>query len=329
MSDVRPIARAGSAAARPASIGVARSISVAAWVWVLVVAYGELLPLEFAPAASGGRVFAREGIGWSGADPADVLTNIAIFVPVGLLLTMHFARGARSWFGPTISALVCGGALATLLEMAQAHLPVRVSSAGDVLNNVLGLGFGAMIAPLVHARGGAWRDALALRVAVCPQHVLWCGAGAALLGVVLWQALDLVPRFSGGAASLAAAFGGADAPLRWRPPFVAAFFRPVQLAVIDLVVVFGQFALITVGAWLSLGDRDTRLRRIAVSSGVVAWAALLAVCAAPEQGGCVDLTGVAIAATAGPLTIITIHFWGELGRRGRGILAATHSVHST
>ncbi len=471
MSEVRPFTRTGTAAAANAPIDVARSVSLAAWLCVFAVVYGALVPFEFAPAPSAGPGHALERIGWSGADPADVLTNILLFIPIGLLLTLHFARGARNWLAPTFTALTCGAAVAILLEIVQTHLPMRVSSAADVLNNALGLGLGAITAPLLHRRTIAWRDALALRVAVCPHHVLWCAALAAtvlaalapfdlipaphritarvvaaqgwpffgsppaeppnaiellrtvlcqsgwaaalallcfragreralnrfgaaaftlrrlvplfvlleaaqllsvhhtfealdaslavcgivagiglaatldarrglgdstifpslyprglflavLIGIVLFQMLGLLTPLAGGSAPAPTSPDAGEMARTWQLPFIAVFYRPIHLAVVELALEFARFALVAVAAWFVWSPRDSRFHRITLTGCVVGWSVLLTLGDSLAHVGAVDLTLPAIAAAAAPLSLLAIRNWADLRRRGCELLAA-------
>lgn len=86
--------------------------------------------------ASGGR------LDWG---QTEVLANIALFVPAGLLLTVVLSR---AW----AAAVLCVAASAAI-ELAQQHfLPSRVASLADVEHNGLGGVLGALVGwPIAHA----------------------------------------------------------------------------------------------------------------------------------------------------------------------------------
>lgn|GEM_PF-2540969 len=76
--------------------------------------------------------------------------NIALFVPLGVLLPSALARPAstatRGLEGATLFGTVClGAAISVLIELAQQVIPGRVSSPADVLANTLGTLLGVLI----------------------------------------------------------------------------------------------------------------------------------------------------------------------------------------
>jgi len=74
----------------------------------------------------------------------EVLANVAMFVPLALLLT--FVLGARRWW---IAVALCV-ALSVGVELAQlALLPGRVASARDVVANGVGALFGVGLAAAI------------------------------------------------------------------------------------------------------------------------------------------------------------------------------------
>ena len=83
------------------------------------------------------------------AVPAQVLIglagNVAVFVPLGATLTL--ALRDRTIPRSLIWATLLGSGLSLTIEVAQAALPSRVASAGDLALNTLGttLGAGAIV----------------------------------------------------------------------------------------------------------------------------------------------------------------------------------------
>jgi len=65
---------------------------------------------------------------------ADVLRNVALYLPLGVALALRGAGTRLSW--------LCGFGLAAGIEIAQLAIPGRASSPDDVLANALGAGLG-------------------------------------------------------------------------------------------------------------------------------------------------------------------------------------------
>ena len=75
----------------------------------------------------------------------EVLANIAMLVPVALLLT--FALGARRWW---VAVAMCVAA-SVGVELVQSVMPGRVSSVLDIVANGLGAVIGALVAVGIEA----------------------------------------------------------------------------------------------------------------------------------------------------------------------------------
>lgn len=75
----------------------------------------------------------------------DVNTNIAGYMPLGLLLALVWLRGPwRLWAVPL--AVLCGGLLSLSMEFLQIYLPRRVPSNMDLSLNIAGTLLGALLA---------------------------------------------------------------------------------------------------------------------------------------------------------------------------------------
>jgi VanZ family protein len=113
---------------------------------VLVTAVITLAPFRFARPA----VFT---LSWL-ADPADVVANVLLFLPLGFL----FRVSAPGSVGH-VRTVVAGCLVSVTFEAAQLFLPGRFASPVDVMSNTLGAGLGS----LVHARIAAHLDGRLVR----------------------------------------------------------------------------------------------------------------------------------------------------------------------
>jgi len=73
----------------------------------------------------------------------EFVANIAMFVPIGLFLVLLLGR--RFWW---LAVFVCV-AMTGIIEMAQQHLPGRVSDTRDLVSNSLGGIIGVIVALIV------------------------------------------------------------------------------------------------------------------------------------------------------------------------------------
>jgi glycopeptide antibiotics resistance protein len=118
-----------------------------AWLFMAVVAYGSVFPPDF-------DFSSPQRFGWfTYVWPSDIAKNIALFVPLGLLIASmarHVTTG-RSIFWARWTAAAF--ALALGLQIAQLFLP-RDPEVMDVITNMLGLAVGYALQPLHPPRGG-------------------------------------------------------------------------------------------------------------------------------------------------------------------------------
>lgn len=130
--------------------------------YAALVVYGSLYPFtRWHSSAIPSMAFL---LSWpSHLDKADLLQNILVYAPFGLLTALWLACVM-----PAVRALLWAILLGTLLSLAMECLqqfnPTRVSSAVDIAMNALGSGLGALIASVLlrHTLPGtlamAWRD---------------------------------------------------------------------------------------------------------------------------------------------------------------------------
>ena len=97
----------------------------------------------------------------------DVVVNVLAYIPVGLLAALALTSRSHPVFAALFGTVV-GAALSLSMEVAQAYLPGRISSALDLITNVAGAVLGALIAaqaralPAITDRIASWRARLFL-----------------------------------------------------------------------------------------------------------------------------------------------------------------------
>lgn len=158
-----------------------RAIRRLDWICLLLVTHGSLYPWQFAwPAAGLGPAWAglwNVTTLWSGL--GDVVGNIALFVPVGVLMLLHLEDTALPPRARLPAMLLLGTLFAWLLQVVQLVVPARDPELSDVVWNALGLLAGAALARvlprLAAATGGRVdRDrALALGLAALWLAIQW------------------------------------------------------------------------------------------------------------------------------------------------------------
>ena len=83
----------------------------------------------------------------------DVFVNILVFIPLGIASTLALTLNARYRIARSVSlAIAHGFFLSFAIEAFQAFLPMRNSSAVDLLTNTLGTGIGSLLAVALRAR---------------------------------------------------------------------------------------------------------------------------------------------------------------------------------
>lgn len=105
-----------------------------------------LSPLSYSSIVHALGDLARDGLslGWVRDGMVEMGANIALFMPLGLLLTLSTAR---PWVGAAWGLVVSACA-----ELAQVLIPGRVTSLRDLFANTLGAAIGALVGWLITRR---------------------------------------------------------------------------------------------------------------------------------------------------------------------------------
>lgn len=212
----------------------------------------------------------------------DLLTNLFIYVPFGLLVARTLSRrhmSLSSWL------LVCavGALFSTAMETAQLMIRYRVASNLDITANTLGTALGAAMAPVLtsHSRLMAW-------LVVVRQR--WFRRGWLInIGLIL-ALLWLIAQFSLQAPALVA--GGLRHGFKpfWNDPTLQQLDLRVTLIFSLEIMCIGLFgglllrperctptsiAVITVGAMLLKVAAAALLVKIAILPRLMSWELLL------------------------------------------------------
>jgi glycopeptide antibiotics resistance protein len=89
---------------------------------------------------------------WITFNLLEFTANIAMFVPIGVLLVLLFGRG-RWWL-----AILAGVVLTLMIEYTQRFLPTRVPDLRDILANSIGVVTGTLLALLLTLRSARGRE---------------------------------------------------------------------------------------------------------------------------------------------------------------------------
>jgi hypothetical protein len=291
--------------------------------WAGAIVYGSLLPWQFDVA---GFVAGHEGPAgavwawlssptWRGLDgrlsslgvPAwqsDLVLNLGLYVPLGLLVRWALMRGGRAvWQQIAVGLLIVAG-LSWLLECTQALMPGRYPSLNDFLANVLPASTAVMLAPLVRqgfkaAVATAWRP-------VRP------GVRGAYRRLRQRPALDGLALIAAAVALLLAwpsSLGGEISGLRLAGlPFAGHFARSYDVAAWQLAHLAAAYVLLTLLVVMFLGR--ARLAWVApVIGGLMVLAELVGALA---MGGAVDLTEPLLALFVAAAVVTAVSWAGRV-----------------
>ncbi len=127
-------------------VSSARGLS---WGWlfgpIALVLYGSLIPFNFdLTAFHGSTPFGLSGLRLLATNPDDVLTNLLIYVPIGVACVLCGRPGRWGRLASVPLAIVVGVAVSLLAETLQTGLAVRAASWTDVFLNGAGAAIGAV-----------------------------------------------------------------------------------------------------------------------------------------------------------------------------------------
>jgi glycopeptide antibiotics resistance protein len=117
--------------------------------WGLFIVYATMLPFDFS--ASGALIESRLRRLWErplrggGGSWADVVSNVLLFVPWGLLLAVWLAGCGRRYPAVVTLALLSGALLSGTVELVQLFAPGRYISVVDLVTNTFGSTVGGLI----------------------------------------------------------------------------------------------------------------------------------------------------------------------------------------
>lgn len=116
--------------------------------WTLLIVYGSLIPFDFSWDAEQPDTSTYFGVPLVGVNFPDVASNIAMYAPLGLLLSAFFVRRGLPVVAAILATLVLAGVMGYSMELVQKFIVSRVASVADVLCNIIGAGVGvALYAP--------------------------------------------------------------------------------------------------------------------------------------------------------------------------------------
>ena len=128
----------------------ARIVELATAVYLLYVLLGTLVPFDFTWSPADAQERALLGLGTTPSGLPDLMSNIGLYVPLGVLLYWSLVRNLG---GPRLSVLLStaiAAATSLAVESIQLLSPTRTSSAVDFGANLFGAAAGTIIACLCH-----------------------------------------------------------------------------------------------------------------------------------------------------------------------------------
>ncbi len=115
--------------------------------------YGSLLPFSISLSAfTFDNAFGLMNIQPHSATPEDLITNIVVYIPAGLLLVLSQPRNRRNSLRTLIGCILVGGCVSLLAETLQTGIAIRVASYTDIALNLFGTAAGAGTALAVQSR---------------------------------------------------------------------------------------------------------------------------------------------------------------------------------
>ncbi|GGC78362.1 hypothetical protein GCM10011396_26920 [Undibacterium terreum] len=123
-------------------------ISYMAFLYALLILYGSLFPFSDWTTPST-RLFTFL-VTMPSIERADIVQNILVYAPLGLLLVLRLNRNMGFWLA-LILATIVGTLLSFAVESIQQFLPSRVASLSDLVMNFLGTFLGGVLAGFMSA----------------------------------------------------------------------------------------------------------------------------------------------------------------------------------
>ncbi len=161
-----------------------RLLSVLCVVYCVLLPYASMMPFDFTADAAHHelqvqRAWQFRPFGDFRVSRTDLISNVMVYVPLGFLISTRIGlAGRRRRWAAFIAGTAAGAAISAPVEYAQSFMLSRISSATDVLNNLIGssagAAAGALFGPWAWFRlTGAIREAYARRpVAIVASLVL-------------------------------------------------------------------------------------------------------------------------------------------------------------
>jgi VanZ family protein len=171
----------------PGMFGASRTLIA---LYLLLIAYASLYPLSgWRPAIAPFWSFMHwppEGE----LSRADMFSNVLAYIPLGLLLAMHWrSKGRVGWAG-VLCATLGGAFLSLAMETLQQYLPTRTPSAVDLLTNSLGTWMGAVSCHWAHGEANFAARLRGMRERWCVDNPV---ANGGLLALAVWTLSQLSP----------------------------------------------------------------------------------------------------------------------------------------
>ncbi|MHC4089431.1 MAG: VanZ family protein [Planctomycetota bacterium] len=126
----------------------AHMLEVLTAIYLLYILLGTLLPFDFSWSAAFGQGRTLLGLGSTPSGVPDLMSNIGLYVPLGVLLYCSLVRNVGAPRLSILAATLIAAAASLSVESVQLLSPTRISSVVDFSANLLGAAAGATVACL-------------------------------------------------------------------------------------------------------------------------------------------------------------------------------------
>lgn len=120
-------------------------VEVVAGLYALLIIYFSLLPFDFSRDVDEPATTTWFGIHLSASNVPDAISNLAVYLPLGVLLSAAFVRRRVRGLNAIIVTLLIAAGISCCMELAQTRLASRMSSVADVVCNILGAAVGIIL----------------------------------------------------------------------------------------------------------------------------------------------------------------------------------------